>query len=400
MPGTKDYYKILGIEHDATPDEIKRAYRAMAKIYHPDINKSPDAHDRFVEITEAYEILMNRDLHAYYVHRYRTDDKEFMRAQYERAREAAQEAARRYARMKFEKFKQEQEAFKKSGWHDLLLTLRYILRILVFPLAGLFIVLPIISDEVSEHPTGYVMFWLFATILIFFVINNWKNYLRIDSYYYHLSDLWKFFRETSKKTENDCYYCPGHKAMVFPYKVSLFRIKKIQMQNFGALYGRRAGISRDLKTIPVPRSRKAFIMHSAASLIKVSVFLACMIFITMSPISRLSLPVGLILGGLFSRIFLLLVSTKPKTSYLVSLGMLIKILVWIVLIWFFQSYAYIYLFFDPMFEALLRLLSGDRLFIPIMKEYPPLRKLFCKQYQLYMELPVLSVISPLFKWLF
>ena len=125
MPGTKDYYKILGIEHDATPDEIKRAYRAMAKIYHPDINKSPDAHDRFVEITEAYEILMNRDLHAYYVHRYRRDDKEFMRAQYERAREAAQEAARRYARMKFEKFKQVQEAFKKSGWHDLLLTLRY-----------------------------------------------------------------------------------------------------------------------------------------------------------------------------------------------------------------------------------------------------------------------------------
>ena len=59
MPDYKDYHKILGLKQDATPDDIKQAYRAMAKKYHPDINKDPDAHDLFIEITEAYEILMN-----------------------------------------------------------------------------------------------------------------------------------------------------------------------------------------------------------------------------------------------------------------------------------------------------------------------------------------------------
>jgi hypothetical protein len=69
-------------------------------------------------------------------------------------------------------------------------------------------------------------------------------------------------------------------------------------------------------------------------------------------------------------------------------------------IWIFGSYAAIYLFFDPLLEAILRLVSGDRLFIPLTRQYPPLQQLFLKRYQLYMELPVLSVVSPLFIWLF
>ena len=100
MAGKKDYHKILGIDRDAGPVEIKKAYRNMAKKLHPDINPSPNAHDRFIEITEAYEILMNQDLHEYYIYRERASNVEFRRAQYERAREAAQEAARRYACLK------------------------------------------------------------------------------------------------------------------------------------------------------------------------------------------------------------------------------------------------------------------------------------------------------------
>ncbi|HEC44060.1 MAG TPA: J domain-containing protein [Bacteroides sp.] len=399
MPGYKDYHKILGLKRDAKPEDIKQAYRAMAKKFHPDINKAPDSHDRFIEITEAYEILMNRDLHAYYLSRDRTDNQEFARAQYERAREAAQEAARRYARMKFEKFKQEQEAFKKSGWHDLILTLRYFIRVLVFPLIGIFIVLPLISEEVSEHPTGYIIFWIIALMLMFFVINNWKNYFRIDSFYYHLSDLGKLRDGFFHHSGQECYYCPGQKAMAFSYKVSLFRIKNIRVQNFGAIDGKRSGINRDYKIIRIPRSRKAFIVHSLASLIKISVLLLCLIYVPQIPFSRLSLPIGLVLGGLLSGFFLAISGTKPKSSYLLSYGMLIKILVWTLLIWFLDSYAFIFLFFDPMLEALLRFLSNERLFIPLVKQYPQLDHLFRNQYQLYMELPVLSVMNPLLKWL-
>lgn len=62
----KDYYAILGISKNATQDEIKRAFRDKAKKYHPDVCKEPDAHERFIEIGEAYEILSNPETRREY----------------------------------------------------------------------------------------------------------------------------------------------------------------------------------------------------------------------------------------------------------------------------------------------------------------------------------------------
>ena len=53
----KDYYKILHVARDASADEIKRAYRKLARKYHPDVSKDRDAEARFKEINEAYEVL-------------------------------------------------------------------------------------------------------------------------------------------------------------------------------------------------------------------------------------------------------------------------------------------------------------------------------------------------------
>jgi curved DNA-binding protein len=53
----KDYYKTLGVERKATPDEIKKAYRALARKYHPDISKEPGAEARFKDINEANDVL-------------------------------------------------------------------------------------------------------------------------------------------------------------------------------------------------------------------------------------------------------------------------------------------------------------------------------------------------------
>ena len=57
MAAVRDLYEILGVQRDASPDEIKRAYRALAREHHPDVSSAPEAEERFKEIVGAYEIL-------------------------------------------------------------------------------------------------------------------------------------------------------------------------------------------------------------------------------------------------------------------------------------------------------------------------------------------------------
>ena len=57
----KDYYAILEVEHDATDEEIRRAFQKKARKLHPDVNKAPDAEERFKEVSEAYAVLSDKD---------------------------------------------------------------------------------------------------------------------------------------------------------------------------------------------------------------------------------------------------------------------------------------------------------------------------------------------------
>ncbi len=109
-----DHYNTLGLTHMADGTAIRAAYRALAKVYHPDVSKLPDAHERFVAITEAYEVLSDplaRD--RYDRTRQSPSPKRASpqnEARYARATEARQRAARehaeQYTRMRYDQFDQ------------------------------------------------------------------------------------------------------------------------------------------------------------------------------------------------------------------------------------------------------------------------------------------------------
>jgi len=62
----RDYYEILGLPRSASPDDIKSAFRKLARQYHPDVSQEPDAEERFKEINEAYAVLSEPDKRAAY----------------------------------------------------------------------------------------------------------------------------------------------------------------------------------------------------------------------------------------------------------------------------------------------------------------------------------------------
>jgi curved DNA-binding protein len=64
--GFRDYYETLGVARDASNEDIRRAYRRLAREYHPDVNKDPGAEDRFKEVSEAHAVLSDPEKRAQY----------------------------------------------------------------------------------------------------------------------------------------------------------------------------------------------------------------------------------------------------------------------------------------------------------------------------------------------
>ena len=62
----RDYYEVLGVSRNASDDELKSAFRNLARKYHPDVSDAPDAEEKFKEINEAYGVLSDADKRAAY----------------------------------------------------------------------------------------------------------------------------------------------------------------------------------------------------------------------------------------------------------------------------------------------------------------------------------------------
>ena len=66
MAVKRDYYEVLGISHDASSEDIRKAFRKLAFQYHPDRNHDDGASEKFKEVNEAYEVLSDADKRAAY----------------------------------------------------------------------------------------------------------------------------------------------------------------------------------------------------------------------------------------------------------------------------------------------------------------------------------------------
>ena len=239
-------------------------------------------------------------------------------------------------------------------------------------------------------------------ILIFFVISNRKNYFRLGTFFYGLKDLKSVFGKHTTYAHQECHYCKSLRADSIPYRLMLFKIEKINLKTYGVLYGRQAGIKRNYKKIEIPRSRKAFFIHSSLTLLKIVSIILCIFFIDLPPLNNISFFIGMFLGMLLSMLVLMIFRTRSKVSYLLSYGIIIKLVVWITSVYFFRGYAVPFLLFfvDPFLEAVLRFILGGRLFKPFIRQYPEIDFLYRRGYQLYLELPVWSTLNPFFRWMF
>jgi hypothetical protein len=177
-----DYYEVLGLPVNSTIEEIKKAYRRNARLYHPDINPSPDAKDHFISITEAYEFLTANHEKIKY------DDKAYQQAM-EDWRKYRQDRSRKrataYARTPYGTFKNT-KFYKTTRIYDgatIIFSFVISIMVLICTVYGYFFRLkhPVPG---LEKPSVFAFLMLLFLGMVFFVV----------SFIY-----FKAYQETSKK---------------------------------------------------------------------------------------------------------------------------------------------------------------------------------------------------------
>jgi len=164
-----DYYEILGLQAGVSVDEIKKAYRKKARLYHPDINHDPDAKDIFISLTEAYEFLIaNFD-------KLKTDDEAYRQAmddwrKYRQDR--SRQKARVYARASYNTFTNT-KFYKTTRILDgttIIISFIIAIIVLVYSIYGYFFRL---SHPIPglKKPTVFTFLMFLMLGLVFFIVS-------------------------------------------------------------------------------------------------------------------------------------------------------------------------------------------------------------------------------------
>jgi curved DNA-binding protein CbpA len=408
----EEYFKILGLEKNASQEDIKKAYRFLAKKYHPDVSSEPDADKKFIQIAEAYEILTNQKVLE--TLRIIAENEEERRRSYEYFKQRAREVAKQAAEMKYERLKKEHEAFQQSGMYDLFLLINYIGHFLLI-LVTIFLLGFPVYIAVKTGFYGLFFFLIAGIILSIHILSRRKIYFKLGSFFYSFKDIKSAFIEEFGKGTEKCSYCLNHKADSYPYKIDLLKIHNIQLNLKGMLW-HEARYNRTYKKLSLPRSKKAFRIHTSTTLIKAFSILFALIFLPFSSLLWRFVG-GLAAGGLLTALVLALSNTRSKVSYLYTGSFFIRLGLWLLVLimlcrWnnfpdilptdYLVVGAVSLLFFqDVLIDIVGKILfKKSNLEKPIIKQPLEIQKLFNQGYQDYLEIPVWSTIYPLIKWIF
>jgi hypothetical protein len=414
----KDYFAILQLASDATRPDIQAAYRRLAKKYHPDVNKSPDAHEKFCEITEAYEFLMNHWSEPVTSAATATArDKKYATfresEEYARFKKEVRERAQQQAKMRYEKFKQQHEAFQTSGINDLALLLKILLRVAGILLFTFLLLLPVF---VALQRTWVMIFlgfltWPFAGIIGWYMYDNRRNYLMPGKFYYSADRIKHLFTDVHP-TGLTCFYCPGRLADSVPYKLELFKLKDLKVSSGGFRQHNVQYVNKNLSLL-IPRSQKAFLLHTISSAIKIIVLLGCMLFLPITSIIWRFI-LGIAAGGMISKLLLLIFGTRSKISYMISAGLVFRVFLWIFCIFMvsrfrmkpfdiittdsIQFVVTAIVIFDCLIMQFLDLILKRYASRPLVRQYPDVSRNMEAGYLVYNDIPVISVVYPMLKW--
>jgi curved DNA-binding protein CbpA len=174
-----DYYRILGISADSSIEEIKKAYRKKARLYHPDINNSPDSKDKFIEATEAYDFLITNYGKPFSDNEYERVVDEWRKYRQDRSRQRAQY----YARSSYAKFRNSKYYKSTRILNSSAIIFNFAISVMVFfyTIAGfIFRVKNPLPDE-NKPPVFLFILLLLLSITLFTVsLLNIKAYFKAN----------------------------------------------------------------------------------------------------------------------------------------------------------------------------------------------------------------------------